>query len=90
MIQNPLNNKIIEFPEEKDGIDLNIINTMVNRTLIIADIAGSGKSYLCKMFCKQNNKKPLFVVNNNDLCFELITEGYTAITPYKLLGINFK
>jgi len=59
-----------------------------NRTIIYGLTAGSGKSYLCKLYSQYKNYKALFVVNNNYLCKEIIEEAkeknwdINSVTPF--------
>jgi hypothetical protein len=59
-----------------------------NNTIIMSDIAGCGKSNLCKKYSEFHNKNPLFVVKNNLLCNYIKEEGFKSTTPNKLLGIG--
>lgn len=64
------------------------ITEIENKTILEAVVPGAGKSTACKKYASMNNLKSLFIINNNNLAMEIKKEGYDAITPYQLLGLN--
>jgi hypothetical protein len=88
-----INNKFEDYSFEIIKKEINIkdeynINEIENKTIMTALVPGAGKSTACKKYLDKNNLKGIFVINNNNLAMEIKKEGYDAITPYQLLGIN--
>lgn len=62
-----------------------VVKNLDKNVLIVADIAGAGKSTLCKAVCEK--EKILFVAPRNALCQEIIKkDGIDAITINNLIG----
>jgi hypothetical protein len=92
-LKNIIKNKFEDYTFEIINKEIKIIdeykiNEIENKTIILAEVPGAGKSYACKKYLDNNKYNGLFVINNNNLANEIKKEGYNSCTPYQLLGIN--
>jgi len=83
-----ITNEII-MKDEYDLEEMKIILDKYQDVVIKADIAGAGKSHALKTYCKNSNKKVLFICPWNSLCFKLKSDGYESETLDKVIGLRY-
>jgi hypothetical protein len=81
--------KEIVMEDERNIDEMKVILDKYQDVVIKADIAGAGKSHALKTYCKNSNKKVLFICPWNSLCFKLKGDGYEAETLDKVIGLRF-
>ena len=75
--------KIVKIKDEYNNDEFKQLFDSNNRTMILGDLPGVGKSTCVKRY---ENHNILFISPYNRLCQELRKDGFTAITLNKLLG----
>ena len=81
--------KTIELKDEWDRSEICQVLDKNNNLIIKADIAGAGKTSSLIHYCKEYNKKALFICPWNSLCFSLRSQGNESLTLDKVIGLRF-